>query len=145
LTHEKATSLVEKMVSNQGWSDDRLQSRQRGMHSIKEADMLAMKIDLLKKFEGYPQDKGQMQILQALDARMTCEVCGNTRHSGNDCPETQGEAMFINNSGFHPQRGQRWNQLRPFYQGGNGNSNFNPNQPTLRDLVYVQAKINDTI
>ena len=48
------------MVSNQGWSDDRLQSRQRGMHSIKEADMLAMKIDLLKKFEGYPQDKGQM-------------------------------------------------------------------------------------
>jgi hypothetical protein len=46
------------MVSNQGWSDDRLQSRQQGMHSVKEADMLAAKIDLLlKKFEGYPQDK----------------------------------------------------------------------------------------
>ena len=50
-SYERATSLIEKMVSNQGWSDDRLQLRQRGMHSDKEADMLAMKIDLLlKKF-----------------------------------------------------------------------------------------------
>jgi len=28
LTNERATSLIEKMVSNQGWSDDRLQPRQ---------------------------------------------------------------------------------------------------------------------
>ena len=77
------------MVSNQGWSDDRLQSRQRGMHSIKEADMLAMKIDLLlKKIEDYSQDKAQTQTLQALDAHMMCEVCGNTRHSSNNCSET---------------------------------------------------------
>jgi len=52
LTFERATALIEKMVSNQGWSDDRLQPCQRGMHSVKEADMLAMKIDLLlKKFD----------------------------------------------------------------------------------------------
>ena len=58
LTIERATTLIEKMVSNQGWSDDRLQPCQRGMHSIKEADMPAMKIDLLlKKFEDYSQDK----------------------------------------------------------------------------------------
>ena len=51
LTIEKATSLIKKMLSNQGWSDDRLQPRHWGMHSIKKADMLAMKIDLhLKKF-----------------------------------------------------------------------------------------------
>ena len=89
LTLERAISLVEKRVSNQGWSNDRLQSRQRGMHSIKEADMLAVKIDLLlRKFKGYPQDKAQMQTLQALDTCMTCEVYGNTGHSGNDCLET---------------------------------------------------------
>ena len=77
------------MVSNQGWSNDRLQSRQRNMHSIKETDMFAVKIDLLlKKFEVHPQNKAQMQTLQILDARMTCEVCGNTGHLGNDCPET---------------------------------------------------------
>ena len=87
-----------------------------------------------------------MQTLQALDARMTCEVCGNTGHSGNDCPKTPKEAMFINNNGFRPQGGQGWNQPRPYYQGGNGNSNsFNPNQPILRDLVYGQVKINESL
>ena len=72
LTIERATSLIEKMVSNQGWSDDRLQPHQRGMHSVKETDMLAMKIDLLlKKFEDISQNKAQMQTLQALETRMT--------------------------------------------------------------------------
>ena len=69
LTIERATALIEMMVSNQGWSDDCLQPRQRGKHSIKETDMLAMKIDLLlKKFEDYSQDKAQMQTLQALES-----------------------------------------------------------------------------
>ena len=106
--------------------------------------MLARKIDLLlEKFEDYFQDMAQMQTLQALDARMMCEVCGNTGHSGNDCPETQDEVMYLsNNNGFRPQGGQGWNQPCPYYQGGNGNSNsFNLNQPTMRDLVYSQAKI----
>ena len=113
------------------------------------ADMLAMKIDLLlKKFEDYSQDKAQMQTLQALKTRMTCEVYGNIGHSADNCPETQEEALFINgnNNGFRPQGGQGWNQARPYYQGGNGNSIFfNPNQPTLRDLVYGQAKINESL
>jgi hypothetical protein len=37
------------MVSNQGWSDKQLQPRKRGMHSLKEADMLAAKMDLLAR------------------------------------------------------------------------------------------------
>src|SRR6185436_19636676 len=118
------------------------------MHFVKEADMLAMKIDLLlKKFEDYSQDKAQMQILQALETRMTCNVCGNVGHSGDNYPETHEEALFLNGSnGFHPQGGQGWNQPRPYYQGGNGNSNsFSRNQPTLRDLVYGQAKINESL
>ena len=56
--------------------------------------------------------------------------------------------MYLNgnNNGVRPQGGQGCNQPRPYYQGGNGNSNsFNPNQPTLRDLVYGQAKINESI
>ena len=36
-----AKTLIEKMVSNQGWSDDRLHPRKWGVHSIKEVDMLA--------------------------------------------------------------------------------------------------------
>ena len=42
-----AKTMIEKMVSNQGWKDDRLQPRKQGMHSIKEIDMLAAKMDLL--------------------------------------------------------------------------------------------------
>ena len=85
-----------------------------------------MKIDLLlKKFEDYSQDKTQMQTLQALKARMTGEVCRNIGHSGENCPKTQEEAMYLNgnNNGFRPQEGQGWNQPHPYYQGGNGNSN----------------------
>ena len=97
------------MVSNQGWSDDRLQLHQQGMHTVKEVDMLTMKIDLLlKKFEDYCQDKAHMHTLQALETRMTCEVYGNVGHSGDNCSETQEEALFLNgNNGFRPQRGQR--------------------------------------
>ena len=59
--------------------------------------MLAMKIDLLlKKFEDYSQDKAQMHTLQALEARMTCEVCGNIEHLGDNFLETQEEAMYLN-------------------------------------------------
>ena len=87
-----------------------------------------------------------MQTLQALEARMTCEVYGNVGYSGDNCPETQEEVIYLNdnNNGFLPQGGQGWNQPRPYYQGGNGYLNsFNPNQTTLRDLVYGQAKINE--
>jgi hypothetical protein len=74
------------MVSNQGWSNERLQSHQQAMHIAKETDILAAKVDLLlKKFEGYSQGKAQTQTLQVLDAHMMCEVSGNTGHSGNDC------------------------------------------------------------
>jgi hypothetical protein len=53
-------TLIEKIVSNQGWSDDRLQPRKRGMHSIKEVDMLAAKVDLLaKRVEHYEKMSAQ--------------------------------------------------------------------------------------
>ena len=70
--------------------------------------MLIMKIDLLlKKFKDYSQEEAQMKTLQALEARMTCEVCGNIGHSGDICPETQEEVLFLNgNNGFRPQGDQ---------------------------------------
>jgi hypothetical protein len=38
-------ALIEKMVANQTWGEERKQ--QKGMHVVMEADMLATKIDLL--------------------------------------------------------------------------------------------------
>ena len=61
-----AKMLIERMVSNQGWSDDRLQPRKRGMHSIKEIDMLAAKMDLLtKRVEHYEKVSAQ-ETLKAI-------------------------------------------------------------------------------
>nr|CAI64480.1 OSJNBa0032N05.17 [Oryza sativa Japonica Group] len=49
-----------------------------------------------------------------------------------------------NNNGYRPQGGQGWNQPRPYYLGGNNNGNFS-NQPSLKDLVFAQAKTTDTL
>ena len=39
-----AVDLIEKMVSSMGWSEERLQPRQRGMNTVKETEMLAAKL-----------------------------------------------------------------------------------------------------
>ena len=50
LTIAKATALTKKMGSNQGWNEERSQPRTKGgMHTVKETDMLAAKLDLLLK------------------------------------------------------------------------------------------------
>ena len=41
LTIVDATALIEKMVANQSWGEERKQ--QKGMHTMKEMDMLATK------------------------------------------------------------------------------------------------------
>jgi hypothetical protein len=109
---------------------------------------------LLKKL-----DEGNKQQLftpvHAMSSHSTCEVCGNGGHSGNDCPETREDAAYIiinnNNNRYRPQVGQGWSHARPPFQGGgnnynsNFNSNFNSNQPSSRDFVFGQAKINETL
>ena len=68
------------------------------MNTIKETDILATKMDLLLKKlnEG---NKQQLLIpIQAMNSYMTCEVCGNGGHSGNDCLETHEDAAYINNN-----------------------------------------------
>jgi hypothetical protein len=82
---------------------------------------------------------------------MTCEVCGETKHSGNFCPETHEDLNFVNNdNGFHPQN-QGWNQ-RSNNQGGNNYNNYlqhlgnqSNGYPFLKDLVYCQGRMTDSI
>ena len=50
LTIVNAKALIEKMVANQGWNEERSQPRTKGrIHTVKETDMLAAKLDLLLK------------------------------------------------------------------------------------------------
>jgi hypothetical protein len=80
-----AKALIEKMVSNQGWSDERLQPRKRGMHSLKEANILAAKVDLLAKRLENCEKMSAQEIVQAMDTHMTCKVCGETGYHYKKC------------------------------------------------------------
>ena len=73
------------------------------MHSIKEIDMLAAKMDLLvKRVEHYEKVSAQ-ETLKGMDSHMTCEVYGDVVHSGNSYLETQEDLNFVNtDNGFHP-------------------------------------------
>ena len=105
--------------------------------------MLATKIDLLlSRLNERAYEKEAMKAsAQAMDSHTTCEVCGEVGHSGNNCPKTREDAAYMNN-GFQQGNNNGWNnQPRP--QGGN--NNFNSNQPSLKDLVLGQAKINENL
>jgi hypothetical protein len=98
------------MVPNQGWDGDRLQPRTHGVHQVDGTDMIPAKMDLLmKKLEA----STNMETAKNMDVHMTCEVCGNVGHLGNDCLEAREEASFINNgsnNGFRNNnyRNQGW-------------------------------------
>ena len=66
---------------------------------MKEVDMLATKLDLLlKRLDERAADKEAMKgIIKAMDSQMTCEVCGEVKHSGNNCPQTCEDTVYINN------------------------------------------------
>jgi hypothetical protein len=74
LTINQATALVEKMASNQGWNEERTQTRKRGggMHQLKEVDMLPAKMDLLmKRLDERAGEKKEAMHIH--DSHMTCE------------------------------------------------------------------------
>ena len=53
---------------------------------------------LLKRHDERAADKEAMKnTVKAMDLQMTCEVYGEVGHSGNDCPKTREEALYINN------------------------------------------------
>ncbi|XP_066159864.1 uncharacterized protein [Oryza sativa Japonica Group] len=110
-TVQGAVELIEKMVSNMGWSEERLQTRQRGMLTVTETELLAAKLDLvMKRLDDH--EKGPQGTVKAMDSHVTCEVCGGTGHSRNDCPETREETMYMgNNNGYRPQEAKTTDAL----------------------------------
>ncbi|XP_021317715.1 uncharacterized protein LOC110435931 [Sorghum bicolor] len=56
------------------------------------AKALIEKMQLTERNQENPSNS-----VKAIDSHMTCEVCGEVGHSGNDCPETHEDAAYINN------------------------------------------------
>nr|BAC83663.1 hypothetical protein [Oryza sativa Japonica Group] len=69
-----ATNLIEKMISNIGWSKERLLTHQRGMHTIMETEMLAAKLDLLKKRLDNSEKYAKQGTVKALGSHMTWNI-----------------------------------------------------------------------
>jgi hypothetical protein len=144
LSIKEAQTLIDKMASGQSWNDERTQTCTRKVHQLEEVDMLTAKIDLPKK---KIEDPG-LDHVKMVYSRMTCE-CGETCHMGINFLRTFQDMNFVGNSNvFHPNQGFNlgWNKSNfPFdnrQQGGNG-QNFNRNEPSLRDIIRDQVKIND--
>jgi len=102
LTISQATTLVEKMASNQGWSEETTQTCKRGggMHHLKEVDMLASKMDLLMRRldERVTENK---EVMHIHDSGMSCEECRETGHKGTNCPELREDVNYINNNNYY--------------------------------------------
>ena len=83
-------ALIKKMVSNQGWSEDRLQPQEDGMHIVEEMDMLAAKLDLLiKRLDKHGAIKrATYGTVQSFYSHIPCKMCGDFGHSGNDYLKT---------------------------------------------------------
>jgi hypothetical protein len=110
--------------------------------------MLTVKIDLLmKKLENLGLDH-----LKMVDARVTCEECGEIGPMGINFSTVPQEVNFIGNSnnGFHHNRGLNagWNKpsfLFDNHQQGGMGQNFNGNEPSLRDIIRDKIRINDEV
>ena len=97
---------------------------------------------LLNWLEHWANYKKDHQAIQ--DAFNAQIVCGE--YLGVEFPEYQEDANIIINSAPQQQR-QGWNQQqRSTYQGKYlGNYYNTPKQPSLRDLIFEQARINENI
>jgi hypothetical protein len=78
--------------------------------------MLNTMIDILMKKLENPG----LNHLKMVDARVTCEECGETCHMGINCLIVSQDVNFVGNSnnGFHPNQGfsAGWNKLSfPFH------------------------------
>jgi hypothetical protein len=107
--------------------------------------MLSAKMDLLmKRLEDKAPEK--KEVMQLFESRMTHEECGNTGHSGSQCPQLVEDMNYINNNNqYRPQQNQGWTQQRTNYLG-NYSGNYHGNNPSnnfspLRDLVQNKGEL----
>jgi len=73
--------------------------------------MVTAKLDLIMK----KLDIENKEVMHINDSHMTCEECGYYRDSAINFPTLQEDVNFIiNNTYYHPQQNQGWNQHSAF-------------------------------
>jgi hypothetical protein len=145
---EETHKLAEKIASNKSWDDEHNQTHTHKVDQLEKVDMVTTKIDLrMKKLENLGLDH-----LKIVDARVTCAQCGERGHMGINCLTVPQNINFVGNfnNSFHPNQGFNAGSNKPSFpfdnrqQGGMG-QNFNRNEPSLRDIMRDQVRINDEV
>jgi len=132
LTLEKVETLMEKIASNQGWSQGNIQSYNSSEEAPEEVCALSTKMDVLMNWleqrANYIKDRQAIQ-----DAYNAQNICGE--YLGVDFPEYQEDMnIVINNFGPRQQRQgwgqkQQWSNYRGKYPGNYYNSLILINHP----------------
>jgi hypothetical protein len=76
-----AKDLIEKMVINQGWNEERLQPKKRGVHALNEVDMLSAKMDLLMKKIEESSSKNGIEAIQTPAAVVLWKLIHGVRYA----------------------------------------------------------------
>jgi hypothetical protein len=111
---------------------------------VEKENILEGKIDsLMRRLEKMEIEKKEAQDLKAVEARSTCEECGEYGHVHKDCPEEAKVLDYMRKgdlSNFHYEQG------RPQFNASSSIPNSVPLRIQLKDFMDEQAKINkDTV
>jgi hypothetical protein len=110
---------------------------------VEKENVLEGKIDsLMRRLEKMEIEKKEAQDLKAVEARSTCEECGEYGHVHKDCPE-EAKVLDYMRKGDLPNF--RYGQGRPQFNASSSILNSVPLHIQLKDFMDEQAKINKDI
>jgi hypothetical protein len=111
---------------------------------VEKEDILEGKIDsLMRRLERMEIEKKEAQDLNAIEARSTCEECGEYGHVHKDCPK---EAKVLDYMRKGDLLNFHYGQGRPQFNASSSILNSVPLRIQLKDFMDEQAKINkDTV
>jgi hypothetical protein len=116
----------------------------KGVLQVEKENILEGKIDsLMRRLEKMEIEKKEAQDLKAVEARSTCEECGEYGHVHKDCPE-EAKVLDYMRKGDLPNFCYR--QGRPQFNASLSILNSVLLRIQLKDFMYEEAKMNkDTV
>jgi hypothetical protein len=147
---QEAFTLFKKVADNDTWASSghllpvQLTGNVKGVLQVEKENILEGKIDsLMRRLEKMEIEKKEAQDLKAVEARSTCEECGEYGHVHKDCPE-EAKVLEYMRKGDLPNF--RYGQGRPQFNASSSIPNSVPLRIQLQDFMDEQAKINkDTV
>jgi hypothetical protein len=116
----------------------------KGVLQVEKEDILGGNIDsLMRRLEKMEIEKKEAQDLKAVEARSTCEECGEYGHVHKDYPEAAKVLDYMRKGDLS---NFRYGQGRPQFNASSSIPNSVPLHIQLKDFMGEQAKINkDTV